>query len=43
MTAGRERDDLLTLALALALVPLTWWLLLGWSTSRAIAGHDEGP
>jgi hypothetical protein len=41
MTAGRERDDLLTLALALAVVPLTWWLLLGWSTSRAIAGHDE--
>ena len=41
MTAGRERDDLLTLALALAVVPLTWWLLLGWSTSRALAGHDE--
>lgn len=41
MTAGRERDDLLTLALALAVVPLTWWLLLGWSASRAIAGHDE--
>jgi hypothetical protein len=41
MTAGRERDDLLTLALAFAVVPLTWWLLLGWSGSRAIAGHDE--
>jgi hypothetical protein len=41
MSAGRERDDLLTLALALAVVPLTWWLLLGWSTSQAIAGHDE--
>ena len=41
MTAGRERDDLLTLALAFAVVPLTWWLLLGWSGPRAIAGHDE--
>ena len=41
MTAGRERDDLLTLALAFAVVPLTWWLLLGWSWSQAIAGHDE--
>ena len=41
MTAGRERDDLLTLALAFAVVPLTWWLLLGWSGPRTIAGHDE--
>src|SRR5262245_32710676 len=41
MPAGRERADLLTLALALAIVPLTWWLLLGWSWSRDIAGHDE--
>jgi hypothetical protein len=41
MTAVRERADLLTLALALAIVPLTWWLLFGWSWSRDIAGHDE--
>ena len=41
MTAGRERDDLLTLVLALAVVPLTWWLLLGWSSGHAISGHDE--
>src|SRR5262245_60922606 len=41
MTAGRERNDLLTLALALPLVPLIWWLLLGWSPGHAIGGHDE--
>jgi len=41
MTAGRERDDLLTLALALPLVPLTWWLLLGWTSGHALGGHDE--
>ena len=41
MTAGRERDDLLTLALTLPLVPLTWWLLLGWSPGHSVGGHDE--
>ncbi len=38
---GIERDDLVTLALAAALVPLTWWLLLGWSWPCSLAGHDE--
>ena len=41
MTAVRERADLLTLVLALGIVPLTWWLVFGWSWSRDIAGHDE--
>jgi hypothetical protein len=38
---ARERDDLLTMAVALVAVPTTWWLLLGWSWSRPIAGHDD--
>ena len=36
-----ERDDALGLGLAAAVVPLTWWLLLGWSWPRSVAGHDE--
>jgi hypothetical protein len=36
----RERDDARTLALVVLVVPLTWWLLLGWSWPRSIAGHD---
>jgi hypothetical protein len=35
-----ERDDVGALALAAVLVPLTWWLLLGWSWPRSVAGHD---
>ena len=36
-----ERDDLATLAIALALIPLTWWLLLGWSWPHAVFGYDD--
>jgi hypothetical protein len=35
----RERDDLVMLVTALAIVPLTW-LLLGWRWPRAVSGHD---
>ena len=34
MTAGGSATISLTLALAFAVVPLTWWLLLGWSWSQ---------
>jgi hypothetical protein len=37
----RERDDLQTLGIAVAVVTLTWWLLLGWSWPHAIYGFDD--
>jgi hypothetical protein len=37
----RERDDLATLAVALLGVPLTWWLLLGWSWPHGVFGFDD--
>ncbi len=36
-----EIEDLGTLALALGLVPVVWWLLLGWRWPYCLAGHDE--
>ena len=36
-----ETEDLATLALALGLVPVVWWLLLGWRWPYCLAGHDE--
>ena len=36
-----EVEDLGTLALALLLVPVVWWLLLGWRWPFSLAGHDE--
>lgn len=38
---GRERDDLATLSVAGLVVPLTWWLFLGWSWPLAIFGFDD--
>jgi hypothetical protein len=38
--SAAERDDVRALALAAVLVPLTWYLLLGWSWPRSVAGHD---
>jgi hypothetical protein len=38
---GRERDDLATLSVAAVVVPLTWWVLLGWSWPRVIFGFDD--
>jgi hypothetical protein len=35
-----EVEDLGTLALALFLVPIVWWLLLGWRWPFSLAGHD---
>jgi hypothetical protein len=35
-----EAEDWKTLALAGVLVPATWLLLLGWSLSRSLSGHD---
>jgi len=37
---SRERADVATLAVVVLVVPLTWWLLLGWSWPRSLAGHD---
>ena len=37
---AREGGDALLLALAAAMVPATWRLLLGWSWPDLIAGHD---
>jgi len=37
---AREAGDALLLALAAAMVPATWRLLLGWSWPDLIAGHD---
>ena len=37
----QETEDLATLALALGLVPILWWLLLGWRWPYCLAGHDE--
>jgi hypothetical protein len=36
----REREDVATLAMVVLVVPLTWWLLLGWTWPRSLAGHD---
>jgi hypothetical protein len=36
----REREDLLTLATVLLLVPLTWVVVLGWRPPRAVFDHD---
>lgn len=36
----RERDDLLLLLAALALVPLVWRLFLGWTTEACVSGYD---
>jgi hypothetical protein len=36
-----DRDDLATLAVALLVVPLTWWLFLGWSWPLGIFGYDD--
>lgn len=36
-----EGEDVRVLALAAVAVPLTWWLLLGWSWPRSVSGHDE--
>ncbi len=36
----REGDDVTTLVMVMLVVPLTWWLLLGWSWPRSLAGHD---
>ena len=36
-----EAEDLGTLALAFFLVPIVWWLLLGWRWPFSLAGHDE--
>lgn len=35
----RERDDIVTLATCLAVVPLTW-LVLGWRWPLSVSGHD---
>jgi hypothetical protein len=35
------RHDALALAVALAVVPLTWWLLLGWSWPLGLFGYDD--
>lgn len=37
---ARERDDLLLLLAALALVPLVWRVLLGWSADVSVSGYD---
>src|SRR6266545_3533797 len=36
----REIEDVALLALAAVMVPATWRLLLGWSWTDLIAGHD---
>jgi hypothetical protein len=36
----RELDDVATLALATLVVLLTWTMLLGWTWSHSVAGHD---
>jgi hypothetical protein len=38
--AARERDDLLLLAAAFALVPLIWRVLLGWTAGASVSGYD---
>src|SRR3989454_116847 len=40
-SASRERDDLATLAVAVLVTPLTWWLFLGWSWPLSIFGYDD--
>jgi hypothetical protein len=40
---NRERGDLLLLATAVALVPLLWYAVLGWSSGRLVSGHDAVP
>jgi hypothetical protein len=37
---AHERDDLLLLAGALAIVPLLWRVLLGWSAGASVSGFD---
>jgi hypothetical protein len=37
---ARERDDLLLLVAALALVPLLWRVLLGWTKAASVSGYD---
>src|SRR5262249_7452252 len=38
---ARERDELEAFAIAVTVVTLTWWLLLGWSWPHVVYGFDD--